>query len=224
MAGDKTDYERERESRIAANRAKIAVSSRRLLMEHRMRRSAGPQAERAPATPPQTRKKRQELGINDSLAEMKAPTPAKAPRQKRAKAEVPLSPSEMRRSSRPRTEVNYAEDIARALRGPAEPKDYTERIAAVQLDEETAERLRLEAEARRAEKAAAAAAGEAKQQRGPIDSGKGVRVQVRGGRLRLLRESDAHWARDRSAHTSHHAPTRQGGRVYDSKFGVTCHW
>ena len=111
---------------------------------------------------------------------MKAPTPVKAPRQKRSKPDIPLSPSDMRRSSRPRSEVNYAEDL-RAPRGTgtaAEPKDYTERIAAVQLDEETAERLRLEAEARRAEKAAASQEREAKQ-RGPIDSGKGVRVQVR---------------------------------------------
>ena len=151
---------------------------------------------------------------------MKAPTPAKAPRQKRSKPDVPLSPSDMRRSSRPRSEVNYAEDLrpARGAGGAAaEPKDYTERIAAVQLDEATAERLRLEAEARRAEKAKQA--GEAKQQRGPIDSGKGVRVQVCCGKPL----AHAHWARDRCSLTLS-TSSLQGGKVYDSKFGVTCHW
>jgi hypothetical protein len=95
------------------------------------------------------------------------------------------------RSSRPRTEINYAQILADAERGgPREPIDYTERIKSLQLDAEAAERLRTELEAARA--ARGERSGGAVKNHGPKDSGKGVRVI--------------------------------GGRVYDSAFGVTCHW
>lgn len=155
----------------------------------------------------------QELGIQDSLADMAPSSAEKAVRQKRLKKAEPVSPSDMRRSDRPRTAVNYCEDV-RPERAAGPPKDNTHRIEAVQLDHETAERLRLEAEERRAN---AKISGKS---RGPVDSGKGVRVVVgdptdlppkigpRLGRLSLALPFTA----------------LQGGKVYDSKFGVTCHW
>lgn len=117
----------------------------------------------------------QELGITDTLAELKPPTPAKKTREKRKKPDAPADPNDLRRSGRARTEVNYAEDV-RPERAPAAPKDYSERLAAVQLDEETAEKLRLEMEQKRV--AAGPKKPTAAKKRGPIDSGKGVRVQV----------------------------------------------
>lgn len=53
----------------------------------------------------------------------------------------------------------------------------TDKIESITMDAETAERLRADLDARRA--AAADRAANAKATRGPIDSGKGVRVQVR---------------------------------------------
>ncbi|KAI8468001.1 MAG: zinc-finger domain of monoamine-oxidase A repressor R1-domain-containing protein [Monoraphidium minutum] len=134
-----------------------------------------------------------ELGINDTVAavqQLADPKPSR-PKRKAAPAE-PVDPSDIRRSARPRTEVNYRVDIDIRGEGSArEPVDYTEKIKQLQLDSEAAEKLRAEQEARRAEEGGKKARKDAKS-RGPKDSGKGVRVQ--------------------------------GGRVYDSKFGVTCHW
>eukprot|EP00775_Hariotina_reticulata_P001683 gene1683-2027_t len=127
-----------------------------------------------------------ELGLDEAanaLQQSCADKP-KQPRKKREK--LPAEAVEARRSGRERKEVNYAEfDRASKGEGPARPPvDYTERIKACTLTSEEAEKLRVEMESKKGR-----AGGKA---RGPIDSGKGVRIQ--------------------------------GGRVYDSKHGVTCHW
>ena len=125
-----------------------------------------------------------------AIQQLAAPKPA-APRAKRT-APIVDSTEPVRRSSRPRPAIDYAQILADAERmgSSREPIDYTEKIKALQLDSEEAEQLRLELEARR-NSAFSSTPGERKSS-GPKDSGKGVRVQ--------------------------------GGRVYDSTFGVTCHW
>ncbi|KIZ05790.1 hypothetical protein MNEG_2174 [Monoraphidium neglectum] len=138
-----------------------------------------------------------ELGIHDSVAAVQQLADARPTRPKRARAapSEPVDPQDIRRSARPRSEVNYKVDLPIRGEGGAarDPIDYTEKIKQLQLDSNAAEKLRAELEAKRATegetKARKAAASKAT--RGPKDSGKGVRVQ--------------------------------GGRVYDSKFGVTCH-
>jgi hypothetical protein len=104
--------------------------------------------------------------------------PAK-PKRARAPPAEPADPAEVRRSQRPKAEVNYAKlvDSEREDRGPREAVDYTERIKMLQLDAEAAEKLRAEMEARR--EGRGERSGEGKKA-GPKDSGKGVRVQVRG--------------------------------------------
>jgi hypothetical protein len=118
----------------------------------------------------ENKRKIMELGIVDAVAGL-APAPAANPvRQKRQKVE-PGSPT--RRSERPRTVVNYAEkfEIAHI---PREPRDYTQLINGLTLDPEEAERLRADVEAR-----LAGGSNAGGKKRGPVDSGKGVRVQVR---------------------------------------------
>lgn len=78
------------------------------------------------------------------------------------------------------------------------------------LDAEQAERLRLEMEAKRS------GSSKAGKQRGPVDSGKGVRIQVC-----LLAASICNSTEKDINLTVGYL---QGGRVYDSKHGVTCHW
>jgi len=120
----------------------------------------------------------QELGIDESVAAIHqlSAKPAAPPRQKRQQVDAAnLEPT--RRSSRPRTEINYAQILADAERAPREPVDYTERIKLLQLDAEAAEKLRLEMAARRSG-SGDKVRGDSKS-RGPKDSGKGVRVQVR---------------------------------------------
>lgn len=131
--------------------------------------------------------------------------------------------------------------------------DYAEKIKSLQLEADAAEKLRAELEAKRAE---GKGSKRGPKSRGPKDSGKGVRVQVRrrvGGRPPGPRWSGAffalaarwqqkqpagraHWgsrwglsapgdalAAPQTPHPPPNSP-RQGGRVYDSTFGVTCHW
>ncbi|KAF8071208.1 Cdca7l [Scenedesmus sp. PABB004] len=134
----------------------------------------------------ENRAKIAELGLASAAEGLAALAPAKPARKKRDKKEAdPDIPVETRRSERPRKEVSYLE-FERGPRVEREPVDYSERIKAMTLDAEAAERLRAEMEAKRAE------GPKGGKSRGPVDSGRGVRIQ--------------------------------GGRVYDSKHGVTCHW
>jgi hypothetical protein len=110
----------------------------------------------------------QELGVLEAVAELQQTQAPKRPRQQRPKVVVP--DEEKRRSSRPRAEVDYKETIKLEGR-PREPVDYTERLQAIQLDQETAEKLRAELASREPGK-------QGGKRRGPVDSGKGVRVQV----------------------------------------------
>jgi hypothetical protein len=82
--------------------------------------------------------------------------------------DVPVG--EIRRSQRPRQEVNYCDDVK--LERVREPVDYSGKIKAIQLDEETAEKLRQQANAR------LGSSEKHGKKRGPVDSGKGVRIQV----------------------------------------------
>lgn len=71
----------------------------------------------------------QELGLSDAAAAMVSTKPAAEKRQKRPKAAaVPTELLERRVSGRERKEVNYAEMEARIGREPKAPVDYTERI------------------------------------------------------------------------------------------------
>ncbi|WIA12111.1 hypothetical protein OEZ85_012185 [Tetradesmus obliquus] len=127
--------------------------------------------------------KMQELGLEEAAAELASSKPAQKQRKKKEKSAEPQEAS--RRSERPRKEVSYCE-MDRPVGQARAPVDYTERIKAVSLDAETAEKLRAEMESKRS------TSGKGGKGRGPVDSGKGVRIQ--------------------------------GGKVYDSKHGVTCHW
>jgi hypothetical protein len=197
----------------------------------------------------------QELGIHDSVAAVQQLADARPTRPKRARAapSEPVDPQDIRRSARPRSEVNYKVDLPIRGEGGAarDPIDYTEKIKQLQLDSNAAEKLRAELEAKRATegetKARKAAASKAT--RGPKDSGKGVRVQVGRSRQRS-KHAVAIVAASPATLSALHGCTMlnvscrkflcrlatttaakrttlraaQGGRVYDSKFGVTCHW
>ncbi len=101
----------------------------------------------------------------------------RAPREKKQKVEV--NPEDVRRSARPRTEVSYAE-----LEGfPALPRDPRPRVVRT-LDEEEVEALRQKNGAQVVDEQAEPSSSQAdasKKGRGPQDSGKGVRIQVRRG-------------------------------------------
>ncbi|KAF6256097.1 zinc-finger domain of monoamine-oxidase A repressor R1-domain-containing protein [Scenedesmus sp. NREL 46B-D3] len=127
--------------------------------------------------------KMQELGLEEAAAELAPSKPVPKQRKKKEKSAEPQEAS--RRSERPRKEVSYCE-MERVVGKEKAPVDYTERIKAVSLDAQTAEKLRAEMESKRS------SLGKGGKGRGPVDSGKGVRIQ--------------------------------GGKVYDSKHGVTCHW
>jgi hypothetical protein len=255
------DYELERERRIAQNKAKLAVSRPRRPGGAGTRQAAGAAQQRSarPHPAPAARPRAQELGVNDSVEAVLASKPAKAKPAKRkaapAGSEGEGEPGEVRRSARPRAEVSYVYKEERGEGGGREPVDYTEKIKSLQIEAEEAEKLRAELEAKRAGSGDKKERGGAKN-RGPKDSGKGVRVQVgargaappargrpagqqRGGsaanprpRRGAGRAADC-WraAAAAAAAAPLHAralptpsPPPQGGRVYDSKFGVTCHW
>lgn len=141
----------------------------------------------------------------DAAAALASSKPA-AKRQKKAKAAVPEESLERRISSRERKAVNYSEMEARTAREPRAPVDHSERIKvrhsccttphqhsssaaradtqaccsyirvqAMTLDKETAEQLRKEMESKKGS-SSGKSGGKA---RGPVDSGKGVRIQVR---------------------------------------------
>lgn len=133
----------------------------------------------------ENKRKMEELGVVDAAAALAATTKA-VKRQKRAKSVIPAESIERRVSSRDKKAVNYCELETKTAREPKAPVDYTQRLQGITLDQDTAEQLRLEM----ADKRGGSKSGG--KPRGPIDSGKGVRIQ--------------------------------GGRVYDSKHGVTCHW
>ena len=102
---------------------------------------------------------------------------AKERRADAKKRKVVEEPGEQRKSSRERKEVNYAEESffpkgVRAERQLVVPD-------ALKLDLATAEELRAKASGMAANATAGSGATPAKK-RGPVDSGKGVRVQVRG--------------------------------------------
>lgn len=139
----------------------------------------------------------------DAAAALVSSKPA-AKRQKQAKAAVSEESLERRISSRERKAVNYCEMEARTAREPKAPVDHSERIKvrhsccttppkhsssahadpaglslthlvqAMTLDKDTAEQLRKEMESKK--QGSSKLGGKA---RGPVDSGKGVRIQVR---------------------------------------------
>lgn len=137
----------------------------------------------------------QELGVADAAAALVSSKPPK--RQKKAKAAVSEQSGERRISSRERKAVNYCELEARTAREPKAPVDHSERIKvrqkqlygsvsvlagaysrsgalqAMTLDKEKAEQLRKEM----ANKQGSSKSGG--KARGPVDSGKGVRIQVK---------------------------------------------
>jgi hypothetical protein len=189
-----TEYELERERRIAQNKAKLEVSYIGACQAGRTRQRAGGEVakqQRAPAPSPAPRRppNPQELGVNESVEGILATKPAKAKPAKRKAAPAPAEgEAEVRRSQRPRAEVSYVYKEERGEGGGREPVDYTEKIKALQIEAEEAEKLRAELEAKRSTDGDKKARGGAKS-RGPKDSGKGVRVQVRrrGGWGRVRR-------------------------------------
>ena len=157
-----------------------------------------PPAPRAPApaspnaTTPPPRRTSQELGICESIAAVQQlADPARPKPKRKAPPAEPADPGAIRRSSRPKAEINYAKlvDAEREERAPREPVDYEERIKGLALDSEAAETLRAELEAKRRTAEERRTKGEGKKA-GPKDSGKGVRVQVSatgvGHRLRMV--------------------------------------
>ncbi len=98
-------------------------------------------------------------------------------------------------------------------------------------DEAEIEALREKHQASLAEAAAGNDKGTEAKQRGPKDSGKGVRIQVwyADPRAGLVREGEICWrfffCTGCWSDLPKTSPSRfKGGRVYDSKFGVCCHW
>lgn len=185
----------------------------------------------------------------DAATALASSKPA-AKRQKKAKAAVPEESLERRISSRERKAVNYCEMEARTAREPKAPVDHSERIKvrhsccttppkhsssahgdpaglllthyvqAMTLDKDTAEQLRKEMESK---KGSSKSGGKA---RGPVDSGKGVRIQVRlmaAGQQLLSRSHQWRFCAGPDARVCR-CCWLQGGRVYDSAHGVTCHW
>lgn len=124
----------------------------------------------------------QELGLQDAVDEMVATQQAgkaearerRAEAKKRKREEVDLA--EKRVSSRAKKEVNYNED---SFFPKAVKNERGERVVpdALKMDLATAEELRKKANGNTA---SAKKAGGKK--RGPVDSGKGTRVQVRNKR------------------------------------------
>jgi len=199
--------------------------------------SKHPRSHNQPPKRPKTQQ--QELGLEDQVAEIQGEAKKDKAAKKKAHRKAAArkagegggggegecgEAAERRKSSREKAPVNYAEaaGLLRALEkkgSAAASAEWERRLEELRaLDPETAERLRGEADKRRAKAAAkaakaaakadgadggadgggadgdegAAGGGDAKARRGPIDSGKGVRIQ--------------------------------GGKVYDSALGVTCHW
>jgi hypothetical protein len=181
-------YEIEREQQISQNKRKLQVrSTAAMIRNHDDMCNQTRQAHCA-----DTHNGPQELGLLD----IKPPTQAAAPRPKPKKQKGPAADQlESSWSLRQRKVVSYKE---------VPDKLPTERRAPVVRAPADVDQLRTTFGNENTAKLA---------RRKPVDSGKGVRVQVR--------------ATDPSAHFQS-LPTRswfmQGGRVYDSKYGITCHW
>lgn len=91
-------------------------------------------------------------------------------------------------------------------------------LQGITLDQDTAEQLRLEL----AEKRGSNSSKSGGKARGPVDSGKGVRVQVSCAGANWTMAVRPGWLR---LHVlTHLSVLPQGGKVYDSERGVTCHW
>lgn len=67
----------------------------------------------------------QELGIKDSVEELRPPSPVRPVRQKRDKVAEVLDPNDLRRSERPRAAIDYRDVVAPERGAPREPRDYT---------------------------------------------------------------------------------------------------
>lgn len=104
--------------------------------------------------------------------------PKRESKGKRKGGEPGDSQGDVRRSQRPRNEVSYVYKDEREG-STRDPVDYTEKIKALQLDAEAAEKMRIELEAKRSAEDGDKKPKAAGKNRGPKDSGRGVRVQVR---------------------------------------------
>jgi len=114
----KTEYELERDRRVAENKRKMEVSM--FCNRHSDHADQGA----CLRTP---RSALQELGVVDAAAALAATTKA-VKRQKRAKSVIPAESIERRVSSRDKKAVNYCELETKTAREPKAPVDYTQRL------------------------------------------------------------------------------------------------
>jgi hypothetical protein len=174
----------------------------------------------------------QELGVDAAADKLAADAPKPKERKPRAPKEpVDLEPT--RKSERERKEVSYKEEDY--LRELGRLGIVREKQAPRHLDEEEMQALREKHGIRNLEdldgqlneEDMTASQREAKK-RGPVDSGKGVRIMVG----EAVTHAKPHTLPLKPPLPAPHAMRclfpalccPQGGKVYDSKFGVTCHW